>query len=230
MPRELSASSRTRFLPLGFKPPSSFLTSYCHHRRRSGLRQFIGRAKPSTTPRRHLTRATSGSTGITAPVSSSGYCRWNRPSKSFPRCESSFYLGPGIGHPRDSLLMLTRANKVVDTRDATWETPPVMVMPPVQLRQPASPELGGTPELGRTSEPGGASVLREAPEPGGLDDFVSCPPTQLPQLGRGVFHQRRVTHPAESVGYGGGGERGSAGGENLSARGTTNASSGVYSP
>ena len=173
MPREPSASSRTRFWPLGFKPPSSFLTSYCHHRRRSGLRQFIGRAKPSTTPRRHLTRATSGSTGITAPVSSSGYCRWNRPSKSFPRCESSFY-------PRDSLPMLTRASKVVDTRDVTWETPPVMVVPPVQLRQPASPELGRAPELGRTSEPKGASVLRETPEPGGLDDFISCPPTPLP--------------------------------------------------
>ena len=37
----------------------SFLTSYCHHRRPSGLRPFIGRAKPSTAPRRHVTRATS---------------------------------------------------------------------------------------------------------------------------------------------------------------------------
>ena len=30
-----------------------------YHQRPSGLRPFIGRAKPSTTPRRHLTRATS---------------------------------------------------------------------------------------------------------------------------------------------------------------------------
>ena len=33
------------------------------------------------------------------PFLRSGYCRWNRPSKSFPRCESSFYLGPGIEPP-----------------------------------------------------------------------------------------------------------------------------------
>ena len=39
------------------------------------------------------------------------YCRWNRPSKSFPRTESCFYLWPGIDHPSDSLPMLTRANK-----------------------------------------------------------------------------------------------------------------------
>ena len=38
------------------------------------------------------------------------YCRWERPSKSFPRAESCAYLGPGIDHPSDSLRMLTRAN------------------------------------------------------------------------------------------------------------------------
>ena len=103
-----------------------------------------------------------------------GYCRWNRPSKSFPRCESSFYLGPGIDHPRDSLRMLTRAiNKMVETRDVTWEAPPVMEVPPVQLQQLASPELAGVPELGGTSEQGGESELGETAEPGGLDDFDS---------------------------------------------------------
>ena len=120
------------------------------------------------------------------PFLRSGYCRWDRPSKSFPRRESSFYLGPGIDHPRDSLRMLTRANKVVETRDVTWETPPVMVVPPVQLQQPASPEVGGSPELG------------------GLDDFDSGPPAPLPLLGRGI-HQRRATPPAGSAGYGGDG-------------------------
>ena len=44
--------------------------------------------------------------GTAAPISPHpflcpGYCRWNRPSKSFPRCESCFYLEPGIGHLRD---------------------------------------------------------------------------------------------------------------------------------
>ena len=61
-----------------------------------------------------------------------GYCRWNRPSKSFPRCESSFYLGPGIDHPRDSLRMLTRANKVVETRDVTWELSLIHISEPTR--------------------------------------------------------------------------------------------------
>ena len=101
--------------------------------------------------------------------------------------------------------MLTRANEVVETRDATWETPPVMVMPPVHLQQPALPELGGVPEPGGTSEPGGASELGETPEPGGLDDFDSGPPTPLPLLGRGIHHQRRAStisverHPRRRV-------------------------------
>ena len=47
------------------------------------------------------------------------YCRWKRPSMSHPQAESCFYLGPGIDHPSDSLRMLTRANKVVETRDVT---------------------------------------------------------------------------------------------------------------
>ena len=49
------------------------------------------------------------------------YCRWNHPSRSSPRAESCFYLGPGIDHPSDSLRVVTRANKVVETRDVTWE-------------------------------------------------------------------------------------------------------------
>ena len=39
------------------------------------------------------------------------YCHWKHPSKSFPRAESCFHLGPGIDHPRDSSRVLTRANK-----------------------------------------------------------------------------------------------------------------------
>ena len=38
------------------------------------------------------------------------HCRWNRQSKSFPRCESNFFLGPGIDHRRDSSRMPKRAN------------------------------------------------------------------------------------------------------------------------
>ena len=124
------------------------------------------------------------------------YCRWNRPSKSFPRWESSFYLGPGIDHLRDSLRMLTRANKVVEIRDVTWEAPPVMEVPPVQLQQLASPELAKVPELGGTSGQGGASELGETAKPGGLADFDSGPATRLPMLERGIPHQPRVALPA----------------------------------
>ena len=136
--------------------------------------------------------------------------------------------------------MLTRANKVVETRDVAWETPPVVVVPLVQLQHPASAELAGAPELGRTSEPGrapelagasesgGASELGDTPEPGGLDDFDSAPPTPLPLLGRGIPHRRRVTPPMGSAGHGGEGERSSVGGEDATTPATTTALSGVY--
>ena len=120
-----------------------------------------------------------------------GYRRWNRPSKSLPTCESSFYLGPGIEHPRDSSRKVTRANKVVETRDVIWEAPPVTEVPPVQLQQLASPELAGAPKLGGTSEQGGASALGETAEPGRLDDFYSGLAARLPMLGRGILHQPR---------------------------------------
>ena len=48
------------------------------------------------------------------------YRRWKRPSKSHPRAESCFYLGPGIDRPGDSLRMLMRVNKVVEARNMTW--------------------------------------------------------------------------------------------------------------
>ena len=86
-------------------------------------------------------------------------------------------------------------NKVVETRDVTRETLPVMVVPPVQLRQLASPELGGASELGGMSEPGGASEVGQTSESEGLDDFNSGPPTPLPMLERGIPHQRRLTPP-----------------------------------
>ena len=143
---------------------------------------------------------------------------------------SSFDLGPGIDHLRDSWRILTRANKVVETRDVTVETSPVTVVPSVQLRQPVSLERGGAHELGEASEPGGVSELRETPERGGGDDFDSGPLTSLPLLSREVLHQRRVTPPPRSAGCGDEGDRGSAGGENMSAVGTTTASSSVYSP
>ena len=108
-------------------------------------------------------------------------CRWKRPSKLFPRAESWFYLGPGIDHPSDSLWMLTRANKVVETRDVTWEATLNEGAPPHSL--PEIPELGGTMELGEDHEPSGTGV------------FSSAPTTPLPALGRGIPHQLRAVSP-----------------------------------
>ena len=157
-----------------------------------------------------------------------GYCRWNRSLKSFPRCESSFCLGPGIDHPHDSLRMLTWANKVVKTKgrhlggttghgsaaDATAAT--------------GIAGAGRVPELGGASVQGGASELRETAESGGLDDYDSGPATRLPMLGRGTPHQPRVASLAGSVGNVGQGERGSVDGGNLPAPDAITAPSGDY--
>ena len=114
------------------------------------------------------------------------YCRWKRPSKSSPRAESCFYLGPGIDHPSDSLRMLTRANKVVETRDVTWEA---------TLDVEASP-----PPLPEIPRQGGTEGLEDAPEPGGTDDFDPDPTTPLPVLGRGIPHQLRAVSPMTQAG------------------------------
>ena len=73
------------------------------------------------------------------------YCRWKRPSKLHPRAESFFYLGPGIDHPSDSLRMITRPNKVVATRDVTWEATISTEAPSPRL--PEIPKQGGTIDL-----------------------------------------------------------------------------------
>ena len=205
-------------------PPSETLWAEAVHWTCEALNRTATTSNPGSTSPYEMWH------GKAAPASPhtflrSGYCRWNRSSKSFPRCESSFYLGPGIDHPRDSLRMLTRANKVVETRDVKWEAPPDL--PPVQLQQLASPELAGVPELAGTSGQGEASGLGESAEPGGLDDFDSGPATRLPKLGRGIPHQPRVASPAGSVGNGG---RGSIDGVNMPAPDATTAPSGDYLP
>ena len=77
--------------------------------------------------------------------------------------------------------MLTRANKVVETRDGTWEA---------TLDVEASP-----PRLLELPEQGGAEELEDVPEPGGADDFDSAPTTPPPVLGRGIPHQLRAVSP-----------------------------------
>ena len=114
------------------------------------------------------------------------YCRWKRPSKSPPQAESCVYLGPGIDHLSDSLRMLTRANKVVETRDVTWEPTLSKGAPPPLL--PEMPEQGGTVDL------------EEAPELRGADVYESAPTTPLPVLGRRIPHQLRAVSPMTQAG------------------------------
>ena len=61
------------------------------------------------------------------------YCRWQRPSKLLPKGESCFYVGPARDHPRDCHRVLTRAGKIQETRDVTWEAPPSRIPPPQSL-------------------------------------------------------------------------------------------------
>ena len=109
------------------------------------------------------------------------YCRLNLPSKSSPRAESCVHLVPGMDHPSDSLRVLTRVNKVVETRDVTWEATLDVEAPSPQL--PEIPKQGGTLGLG------------DAPELGGTENFASEPMTPLSRLRREILHQLRVMSP-----------------------------------
>lgn len=102
-----------------------------------------------------------------------GYCRWNRPSKSFPRAEIDFYVVPGTNPPRDSRHMLTRANHVVETRDVTWEAPPWQEVAPLATPTSETPEVSSDEE----------STERES-------NFTSL--SRSPFLGKGIPHQRRT--------------------------------------
>ena len=82
--------------------------------------------------------------------------------------------------------MLTRANKVVETRDVTWEATLSTGAP--------SPRLPEMPEQGWTMDP------EEMSEPEGTDDYESAPTTPLPVLGKGSPHQQRVVSPITQTG------------------------------
>ena len=81
------------------------------------------------------------------------YRRYKRPLWSHPRAESCFYLGLGIDHPSDSLRMLTRANKLVETREVAWEATHSTGAPSPRLQE--MPEQGGTMDLEEAPEAGG---------------------------------------------------------------------------
>ena len=77
--------------------------------------------------------------------------------------------------------MLSRVNRVVGTRDVTWEATLGTGAP-----LPPLPEM---PEQVETMD------LEEAPEPGGTDDYESAPTTPLPIMGRGIPRHLRAVSP-----------------------------------
>ena len=88
--------------------------------------------------------------------------------------------------------------------------------------------IGRGTGAGRDVRAGGTSEMGETPEPRGLGDFDSGPPTPLQLLERGIPHQRGLTPQAGSVAHGEEGERGSVGGEDLLAPDIETAPPGVY--
>ena len=100
--------------------------------------------------------------------------------------------------------MLTRANKVVDTRGLIWEATLSTGAPSPPL--PEMPEQGGT--VG----------LEEALEPGGTGVYESAPTTPLPVLGKRIPRKLCAVSPMTQ-----------AGGDSLAEREELNDSSTVSS-
>ena len=106
--------------PLVQLPPTESLWAEAVHWSCDALNHTATTANPVNESPREMWHGAAASASP-HPFLRSAYCRWSRPSKSSPRAESRFFLGPGIDHPSDSLGMLTRGKRVVKTRDVTWE-------------------------------------------------------------------------------------------------------------
>ena len=83
------------------------------------------------------------------------------------KVKSCFYVGPARDHPRDCHRVLTRAGKIQETRDVTWEAPPSRIPP----RQSLLP-------------------IEEAGEGGEESDDDVEEAEVCPLVGRGVPHVR----------------------------------------
>ena len=161
-------------------PPTGSLWAETVHWSCDGLNHTAVTANPGTKSPHEMWHGTADPASP-HPRLRAAYCRWNRPSKSSPRAESCLYLGTGIEHPRESLRVLTRANKVVETREVRWEATLDVESPSTQL--PEIPEQGGTQRI------------EDAPGLQRTEGFVSDSTTSLPRLGRGIPHQLRVVPP-----------------------------------
>lgn len=95
-----------------------------------------------------------------------------------------------ISYTRDSSRRHA-ANKVIETRDETWQAPPGVGATPTLLELPGpvgsltirdASEPGQTLAIGDVTEPGGMLELQNASESTGTDDLVSAPNIPLPLL------------------------------------------------
>ena len=166
--------------PLVQLSPTESLWAEAVHRSCDALNHIATTANPGNKSPHEMWHGTAAPASP-HPFHRPAYCRRNRPSKSFPRAESCFYLGPGIDYPSDSLRVLSRADKVVETRDTTSEA---------TLDVKAS-----LPKLLALQGQGGMDELEDAPEQGWTDDFDSAPTTPLPVLGGGIPYQLRAVFP-----------------------------------
>ena len=173
--------------PLVQLSPTESLWAEAVHRSCDALNHIATTANPGNKSPHEMWHGTAAPASP-HPFHRPAYCRRNRPSKSFPRAESCFYLGPGIDYPSDSLRVLSRADKVVETRDTTSEA---------TLDVKAS-----LPKLLALQGQGGMDELEDAPEQGWTDDFDSAPTTPLPVLGGGIPYQLRAVFPETPHGVG----------------------------
>ena len=137
-------------------PPTKSLWTEAIHWACDALNHTAATANPGNRSSHEMWYGT-GAPASPHPFLRPAYCRWKRPSKSHPRASCWFCLGPGIDHPSDFLRMLTRANKVVETRDVTWEAT-------LSTGEP-SPLLPEMPEQGWNVD------LEEGPDQGGTDVY-----------------------------------------------------------
>ena len=95
-------------------------------------------------------------TCFTAPVPLPSVLSLETPVEDAPPGRKLLLPRAGVDYPSDSLRMLTRANKVVKTRDVTWEATRSTGAPSPPL--PEIMDQGGTVDLEETPEPGGTDV------------------------------------------------------------------------
>ena len=88
-------------------------------------------------------------------------CRVKRNHKSQPKAQDSYYVGPGVNHPRDCIRVLTANRFILTTRNVTWRQVPLSSIVPLKQLLPIAEEGESTAKGeggGGTSSQGGGRV------------------------------------------------------------------------